>query len=402
MTESRLTRRRFIRDIGITCACTNVFAKVISPPGPALAQNERGTGSRGVPSMEYRTLGRTGLEVSAVSFGVMRLTDPSVLYKALEEGINYFDTAHKYQNGNNERMLGKVLKDHRRDKVFIATKISPYLKGKDSLELQSIEAMESMMNTSLARLQTEYVDMLFLHAIRDPDTPLNEDMLDFMQRQKKAGRTRFLGISFHVDGSLFVDIAKQALKSDLYDAFLASCNFKSPEEHVSVLRLARNNNVGIIAMKTQAGGYKVGATGNVTPQQAALRWALNQDFVDCAVPGMVNMEQLTENVRAIGVRLSHKDKRALYSYYSAIKNRYCVSCGFCTGQCERDIDIPTINRSLMYLEGYNDFELARNTYRELHDGENASACKHCHKPTCKCANGIALNERMSYAHRVFA
>jgi predicted aldo/keto reductase-like oxidoreductase len=332
----------------------------------------------------------------------MRLTDPSVLYKALEKGINYFDTAHKYQNGNNERMLGKVLKDHGRDKVFIATKIFPYLKGKGSLELQSIEAMERMMNVSLARLQTEYVDMLFLHAIRDPDTPLDEDMLDFMQRQKKAGRARFLGISFHVDGPLFVDIAKQALKSDLYEVFLARCNFKSPEEHISVLRLARSNNVGIIAMKTQAGGYKVGATGDVTPQQAALRWALNQDFVDCAVPGMVNMEQLTENVSAIGVRLSHKDKRTLDGYYAAIKNRYCVSCGLCIGKCEKDIDIPTINRSLMYWEGYNDFELARNTYRELHDGENASACKHCHKLTCKCANGIALNERMSYAHRVFA
>ena len=127
MPKKQLTRRQFLKGVSATCACSNLLINPLSL-GAALGKEKQSEIAKSLPSMEYRILGKTGLKVSALSFGVMRLTEPAVLFEALEMGINYFDTAHKYQNGNNEKMLGSVLKDYGRDKVYIATKIPPYRK----------------------------------------------------------------------------------------------------------------------------------------------------------------------------------------------------------------------------------------------------------------------------------
>ena len=155
-------------------------------------------------------------------------------------------------------------------------------------------------------------------------------------------------------------------------------------------------------MKTQAGGYDKRVTGGLNPHQAALKWVLDKDFIDCAIPGMVNREQLAQNVAAVGKRPGWSDRKILDSYYAKIKDRYCVRCGECASSCARHIDIPSIHRSLTYWEGYGDLELARIAYRELSMEENAQACMNCPAPTCRCANGIKIGERMRYAHTVLA
>jgi len=401
MAEGQLTRRQFLKGISVTCASSGLLVNPFAT-GVAVGKDKPREDEKRLPDMEHRTLGRTGLKVSALGHGVMRLTDRSVLFEALEKGINYFDTAHVYQNGNNEEMLGGVLKDYGRDKAFIATKIPPYHRGMVIKQLQDTATMEAMLEKSLQRLRTDYVDVLFLHNIDDPGWPANEEMMKFLEKQKKAGKTRFVGISFHVEGDRYVDIVNQALGTDLYDVFLATYNFKSPPEHHAALRLARIKQVGIVAMKTQAGGYDKGVTGGLNPHQAALKWVLDQDFVDCAIPGMVNREQLEQNVAAVGKKSCWHDRKVLHAYYAAIKDRYCVRCGSCSSSCSRDIDIPSIHRSLMYWEGYGDLEFARATYRELSAKNNAKTCIRCSKPTCRCVNGIKIDERMRYAHTVLA
>jgi predicted aldo/keto reductase-like oxidoreductase len=401
MDEKHLTRRQFLKGISVTCACSNLLTNPFSS-GAALGKDKQTESVKTSPNMEYRILGRTGLKVSALSFGVMRLTEPAVLFEALEMGINYFDTAHGYQNGNNEKMLGGVLKDYGRDKVFVATKIPPYHRRMWIKQLQDTAAMEKMMDKSLQRLRTDYVDVLFLHNIQDSDWPVNEDMMTFLEKQKKAGKARFVGISFHVEGRRFVEIVNQALKPTLYDVFLATHNFKSPPEHIEALKLARSRQVGIISMKTQAGGYHKGVRGDFNPHQAALKWVLDQDFVSCAIPGMVNRQQLLQNMAVLGKKPGWSDRKVLDAYYAAIKGRYCVRCGACSSSCSRHVDVPSVHRSLMYWEGYSDLELARVTYRELSTEENAQACMSCSRPTCRCVNGIKIEERMRYAHATLA
>lgn len=401
MAKKQLTRRQFLKGVSVTCACSNLLINPLSL-GAALGKDKQSESAKTLPSTEYRILGKTGLKVSALSFGVMRLTEPAVLFEALEKGINYFDTAHIYQNGNNEKMLGGVLKDYGRGKVFIATKIPPYRKRMGFRQLRDTADMEKMMDKSLQRLQTDYVDVLFLHSIKDSNCPVNEDMISFLEKQKKAGKARFVGISFHVEGRPYVEIVNQALKANFYDVFLATHNFKSPPEHIEALRLARSRQVGIISMKTQAGGYGKGVRGGLNPHQAALKWVLDHDFVACAIPGMVNREQLEQNMAAVGKKSGWSDRKVLNAYYAAIKDRYCVRCGECSSSCSRHVDVPSVHRSLMYWEGYGDLELARVTYRELSTEENAQACMSCSTPTCKCVNGIKIEERMRYAHTALA
>jgi hypothetical protein len=205
-----------------------------------------------------------------------------------------------------------------------------------------------------------------------------------------------------VEGPLYVDIVDRASKTGFYDVFLATLNFKSPPEHIRALKRARSQGVGIVAMKTQAGGYVAGEGLGVNPHQAALRWALDNDFVDCAIPGMVNRDQLAENLAVVGRKTGWKERKTLHAYYNSIRDRYCIRCGECAGTCTRNVQIPTIHRCLMYWEAYKDAELARATYGELLLQENGWACMDCDRPTCKCSNGIAIPERMRRAHRIFA
>ena len=400
MTGKKMTRRRFLKDLSISCTCSSLFMNAFTPHN-AMGADSQGISVKTRGNMEYRTLGKPGLKVSALSFGVMRLTEPAVLFQALEMGINYFDTAYVYQHGNNEKMLGSVLKQYGRKKVFIATKIPSYRRVAEKELLEETKSMENKVEESLRRLQTDYVDVLLLHSINQPHWAVHEDFLSFCDKQKKAGKARFVGISFHQAGQTYVDIVDQALKTDFYDMFLATFNYKSPQTHIEALKRARNKNVGIVAMKTQAGGYQEGSRVSFSPHQAALKWVLDCPFIDCAVPGMINREQLIENAGVIGKKVGWLDRRVLNAYYDAIKAHYCLRCGACTSSCRRDVDIPAIHRSLMYWEGYKDFNLAQSTYQNMTEKNNALACMSCSGPTCRCVNGIKITERMRYAHTVF-
>jgi predicted aldo/keto reductase-like oxidoreductase len=261
--------------------------------------------------------------------------------------------------------------------------------------------MDEMMDKSLKRLQTDYVDVLLMHNIMDKSWPLNETVAAFAESLKKSGKARFVGVSIH-DPRYYVDVVDQVSKSPIYDVILAWFNFKSPPEHVEALKKAKEKNRGIIAMKSQAGGYQKGATASLNPQQAALKWVLDTGFVDCAIPGMVNNEQLLENVGVIGKKVGWSDRKVLHSYYNAIKQQYCIMCGKCFSTCGSNVDINTVNRALMYCEGYRDFEQGRRTYLALSSRENGFSCINCTSPTCQCANGIKIAERMRYAHSLFA
>jgi aryl-alcohol dehydrogenase-like predicted oxidoreductase len=404
METKKISRREFIAETGVKLAGTGVLLNQLGTHpafGATTAPQEK---KKSEQPMAYRTLGRTGLKVSEVSFGVMRLKEPAVLYKAIDLGVNFFDTAHGYQNGNNEKMLGKVAKEHGREKLYIATKVHPFHLQKelpDKFQMLAKSTLEEKFNESLKRLQTDYVDVLYIHNIMEKSWPLNEDVLSFAEKAKKDGKARFMGISIH-DPRCFVDAIGLALTTPVYDVILAWYNFKSSPEHEEILKKAKKANRGIVTMKTQAGGYAKGATDSLNPQQAALKWVLDKDFVDCAIPGMVNMEQLTENVGATGKKVGWSDRKTLHAYYNAIKDQYCTMCGSCSATCYSNVDINTVNRALMYCEGYGDFGQGRQTYRELSARVNGLSCIDCSSPSCHCVNGIKIEKRMKHAHSLFA
>jgi len=155
-------------------------------------------------------------------------------------------------------------------------------------------------------------------------------------------------------------------------------------------------------MKTQAGGYETPPTGSLNPMQAALKWVLNQDFVDCAVPGMQNIGQLEENMGVVGKKMGWNDRKVLHAYSSDIKYQYCIMCGKCLSTCGNLVNITTVNRALMYSEGHRNFKKGRGTYHALSTEESGLSCVSCTAPTCKCARSIKIAERMKLAHSLFA
>ncbi len=117
---------------------------------------------------------------------------------------------------------------------------------------------------------------------------------------------------------------------------------------------------------------------------------------------MVNNEQVVENVGVVGKKIGWFDRKSLHAYYDAVKDRYCTMCGSCASTCSSNVDINTVHRALMYCEGYEDFELGRETYRGLAGNRNGLSCVSCSLQSCRCANGINIAKRMNLAHTLFA
>jgi predicted aldo/keto reductase-like oxidoreductase len=150
------------------------------------------------------------------------------------------------------------------------------------------------------------------------------------------------------------------------------------------------------------GGYKPKQLESLSPHQAALKWVLQNPNVTTAIPGMKNLAHLKENIAVMGMPLKRADVRILQRYHAAVQPYYCDLCGTCEGACPKGVDISTINRSLMYAEGYRNYELALSTYREIPQQANAAACLDCPVCVASCVRGLNIAARMERARSVLA
>jgi uncharacterized protein len=337
-----------------------------------------------------RTLGRTGMKITTVSVGAMRTSEISVFRAAFDMGANYVDTARGYMSGKNEKIVGEALKDYH-DKVYVATKVP---RG-------TAEAMKKSIDTSLAALDMDHVDLLQLHNISSKAAVMDKNYRDIFVEAKQQGKTRFAGITCHKNE---VEVLN-ALADDpdkFFDVVLVVYNFNSkPDVKEAIARVAKAG-MGVIAMKTQAGGYKTKTLGDVNPHQAALKFVLQNSNITAAIPAMVDLNQVKEDLAVMNMKLTQADLDILKHYQQATAGVYCHRCGACTHSCKAHLDIAHINRSLMYAEGYGDQALARSTYAELAPAMTASACDSCTVCTAQCVNGLNLAERMQRAREVFA
>jgi hypothetical protein len=344
------------------------------------------------PKPAYRTLGRTGLKVSVVSFGAMLTPEPEVLKIAFDNGVNYVDTARKYMDGKNEEIVGKALKG-RRHKVYVATKTLPGSRSKDDI----IRDVEMSLNS----LETDHVDVIQLHNLTDKDRIFFPETREALTKLKKDGKVRFCGVTTHKNQPEVLNALVDD-KDRFFDTCLVGYNFESPKEVGEAIARAAKAGIGIIAMKTQAGGYKTEALGKISPHQAALKWALQDRNVTMAIPGMKDLTQFKENIMVMGMPFQYADERVLRRYHTAVAGFYCDLCGTCEGTCSRGVEISTVNRSLMYAEGYRDRALALSTYAEIPKAASADACLGCPVCTAQCAKGLNISAKMERARAVLA
>jgi uncharacterized protein len=360
------------------------------------------TGLAGQPI--YRTLGKTGIRLPIVSMGVMNADVPGLIPRSYQLGIRHFDTAAHYQQGRNESMVGSMIKEMGvRDKVVISTKVlRPGWGRGPGNESQAhayspaeVEAhFHEEFTGSLQRLQMDHVDILYNHAA-DSEADINsEATLRAMTSLKKDGKARFLGVSSHQP-----EIALNlAMKLGVYDVVLVPFNLMVADNRglLEAIEKAAAAGIGIVAMKTQAGGAtrpapKLGRQLTPASQTALLKWVLRHDAITTAIPGFTTYEQLEQNFSvAANLAYTAEEKDFLSDKKTVAEAQFCRQCGQCRGDCPFGVDIPTLMRSHMYAVQYANHTLAAATMAALPAGKGLSACGECSTCLASCRNSVNI------------
>lgn len=356
------------------------------------------------PKIIYRTLGRTNLRIPIVSFGVMNSDSPDLIKKALDMGIKHLDTAHGYLRGNSERVIGEVLeRAGNRDKVYVATKMrfardsqkAVFLPRGSAREPGATEAnLFEQLETSLQRLRTDYVDILYLHSCYSPQMAIYEPLMNALVKVKKQGKARFIGTSTHTD---MAKVIRATVDAEVYDVVLSAYNYvqEEKEEVKKAIQYAAEKGVGVVAMKTQ-GGRRLQQDPDVEiNHRAALKWVLNDQNVCTTIPGMTTFEQLSLNMGVMSdLALTEKEQRDLQLAASMRGTLYCQNCRSCVPTCPRDVEIPKLMRSYMYAKGYGNYVQARSTVAELPVKQGLDVCRGCSLCIASCRRDINIGSRV--------
>jgi uncharacterized protein len=369
---------------------------------PSLAQGAPSTIAprRDEKKVITRKLGKTGIEVPIVSFGVMRADNPALVKAALDAGVVHFDTAHGYQRGKNEEMLGDVLKDRPRNSYVLATKVPPEEMDNRTGEVKAgstAKAFLDKLDISLQRLKLEYVDILYVHGISTREGALSPSMIEAVQQAKQSGKAKHVGLSTHKNEP---EVIQAAIDSGVYEVVLSAINFKQdyyPKLRDAIARAAKAG-IGIVAMKTMAGGFHDKERKQPINFRAALKFVLQDENVTTAIPGNTNFDHLNMNLSVnTDLKMSDDEKASLLLGKSE-GGLYCQGCEHCVPNCPKGLPIPEIMRAYMYTYGYRAPELAHSLLSSLALPEQpCSDCSHC---GAICAKGFDVCERIKDVSRL--
>lgn len=365
----------------------------------------------------YGVLGRTGISISDISFGSSRLRtgQEDLVRHALDRGVNYFDTADSYTRGQSETVLGRALAGHRQQIAIVSkTRVRA-----DDDRHSIMRALEG----SLRRLQTDYLDVYFNHAVNDTERLDNPEWYEFVATARAQGKLRFTGLSGHA-GRL-VEVIDHAVAGDLVDVLLVSYNFgQDPAFYESLTRSfdriatqpglpsalarARQKNIGVVAMKTLMGArlndMRPYENAGATYAQAAFHWTLANTDIDGLIVSMTGIDQINEYLAASGSRAVSHAETALLKQYAALNGTsYCrQACNDCAGACPYGVPIADVLRTRMYATDYGDLEFARDEYAQLET--NAQACLGCSGAPCStaCSHGLDIAAWCAPTHRMLS
>jgi len=364
---------------------------------PGIPKNASAATSPSPGTLEKRLLGKTGLQVGTVGFGAMITRDPEVIRFAVERGVDYVDTADCYMGGENERIVGRALAGIR-DKVVLATKV----------HIAPVDQMIRSAENSLRSLKVDVIDVLQLHGISTEGEVTDGRAREALRVLIDQGKVRAAGVTTHSGQET---VLRAVQKHGFYKTVLVAYNFRSDtgvaatvagalglsQGLSNTIRAVAESGIGVIAMKTQAGGY-ASPPGGFSPHQAALAWVLGNPGVATTIPSMTSYAQVEENLGARGKRFALSDRVALGRYALEIGDRHCGLCGACGGVCPSGVEVPNVLRALTYLEGYREEGLARSAYGSLLPGRNAAACGECGTCLVACRLRLPVGELARRAH----
>ena len=322
--------------------------------------------------MPRRPFGRSGIKVSTLSLGGMFdiLNNRLMLAKALEWGIDYWDTAEGYGGGRSEEGIGRwfARNPDSRKQVFLVTKLS-LRRGTD---------FTPRLEACLKRLHTDYIDLLFVHGIRGIDD-MDPRLESWSQAMKKAGKLRLFGFSTH---SNMEDCLEGAARLPWIDGIMFTYNYRLMHESrmEAAVEACYRAGIGLTAMKTQGGGpvksdseSEVEMAGRFmqkgfTHHQAKLMAVWEDKRIASICSQMPNLTIMATNAAAAVdlTRLSQSDRAFLARYAGETHSDYCAGCGrLCSEVLDKKVPINDVMRCLMYVHSYQDLMLARSTFETL-------------------------------------
>lgn len=351
----------------------------------------------------YRPLGRTGMQISDISFGTSGLDNVATVKRALERGVNYFDTSPDYSRAGSEQTLGEGIKGYPRDKLFIVSKFcTPDGHLNNDMPVKDVIAA---VEGSLKRLGTDYLDLAHIHAVNSIDRLMNPNIHEAFGRLKQQGKLCFLGVSSHTPD--LEKVTRHAVDSGRFDVIMVAYNFKNWPALTTIFADAKKKGVGVVAMKTLKGA-KHTALSDFTPteresfSQAAFKWVLSNNDVSGLVVSINSLSQLDEYLYASGQPLQTSDIELLEKYDRLVSNDYCrPGCGACLSSCPSTVPVNDILRYAMYYENYGHQRVGMEAYAKIPVLQNASQCVSCKTPCDNtCPFGLPVREKMIRAHRM--
>jgi hypothetical protein len=324
----------------------------------------------------------------------MVTSDASVITRAADLGINYFDTSRGYQHGNNERLVGAALKGKRQN-IYLSSKTDG---GTKESALQELD-------TSLSELGTDYLDIWYLHGKHYPAAATDE-LFEAQQIARQKGKIRFAGVSTHNSKEMVPFLVKKGAT----DVVLATYNFTMDKAFADAMAQGNAAGLGVVAMKVMAGGFRHRGPDDATSAKlhregamlAALKWVLKNNYVHTTIPGMTDMDYLEENMRAMTEPYSGREEQILARQLDFITPLYCRMCGECDGHCAKGLPVADVLRYVMYADGYGQFELGRDHFKQLREDLAAVRCSDCPTCTVECRHGVKVRERLTRAQEMFA
>ncbi len=395
-----LSRRHFLAgaSLGLPAASLGTALAKSSGPSRGPLQQEPPTERGRIP---YAILGRTGIKVTPFIFGSMITSDPTLIERAVDMGVNCFATARDYQNGNNERLLGVGLKGRRQKVVILTESLDIDVPGRPSRSQETVRLTLEWLNTSLRELGTDYVDLWLLHH-KDAPEHITDNLMEAVRIAKKDGKIRFAGVSTH----RLPVILEAVVNNPEMDVVMAIYNFTMDDTMDAAVETAHKPGRGVIAIKVMAGGLR---TEHPLPQmkrpgalQAALKWAINNPSVDAAVTSVTDIDQLEDNFNCMTSPFTEEERQLLAECLEIISSEYCRSCGRCDGTCARGLPVADMLRYLTYVEGYGQFSLGREKFLSLPDSLRRVQCRDCPACTVQCHFGVGVAGRLARAQELLA
>ncbi|MGM0510748.1 MAG: aldo/keto reductase [Thermoplasmatota archaeon] len=367
--------------------------------------------------MKYRRFGELDFEPSALGFGAMRLPceednrgnideDEAIemIRYAIDNGVNYVDTAWPYHDGKSEEFVGKVLQDGYREKIKLATKLP-------SWEIEDSSDPDEYLNKQLERLDVDHIDFYLLHALSRKHwqnyQELDIDIFEWMKEKRDEGKISYLGFSFHDDLDMFKEIV------DTYDWDFCQIQYNYFDQKFQAgregLKYAASQGMGVIIMEPLRGGKLAKeppepvkeiwnrSDKDWSPVKWALRWLWDQPEVSLVLSGMSKIEQVKENVEIAsgsGVNtLSAKERQIVNEVadkFKEISPVDCTGCNYCM-PCPNGVSITHNFTLYNQAEIYDEYEKNKEKYMDnLADEKKASACVRCGQCEEACPQNLPI------------